>query len=310
MPLGDLSELETGARRAVERYMREIESGLCRVDRETADDVIDSVRSHLLEQLEPTSSEYDVEALVAEMGSPDEYASALCEAMAETEDERQHRGAGSVLGVPYDVRIPTVERVAMRWWNPHDRRVFVPRVFGIGWDINFGALAVLLRFIEPDSEDEPFGNVSDTAFLATLLVPVGMCAAILGSYLATRHALPVELPVHWSWRGTPDRFQPAGWAFLLVFLIAATPTVWAVWSVATRRPPLNRGAVIGLASLLSSTALFVWVLTLASGLGAQTPGWVFPTGLVCALLVPLGVLTVLARAGRSAEQRRDLHGSE
>jgi hypothetical protein len=46
------------------------------------------------------------------------------------------RRQGTFLGVPYDWRKPTWRRVKSRWWNPKDPRLFVPRAFGWGWDIN------------------------------------------------------------------------------------------------------------------------------------------------------------------------------
>jgi uncharacterized membrane protein len=47
---------------------------------------------------------------------------------------------GTFLGVPYDWRRPTRARVKSRLWNPAEPRLFVPRVFGMGWDINFARL--------------------------------------------------------------------------------------------------------------------------------------------------------------------------
>jgi len=44
---------------------------------------------------------------------------------------------GKFLGVPYDWRRPTVHRVRSRMWNPEDKRLFTPRSFGWGYDINF-----------------------------------------------------------------------------------------------------------------------------------------------------------------------------
>ncbi len=40
---------------------------------------------------------------------------------------------GTILGIPYDWRRPTVARAKSRWWNPDEPHLFVPRVFGIGW---------------------------------------------------------------------------------------------------------------------------------------------------------------------------------
>jgi hypothetical protein len=43
---------------------------------------------------------------------------------------------GRFLGIPYDFRTPTWSRMRQRWWNPEDRRVFTPKMFGWGWDVN------------------------------------------------------------------------------------------------------------------------------------------------------------------------------
>ena len=48
---------------------------------------------------------------------------------------------GSILGVLYDFRLPTVERLTAQYWNTGNPRVIVPRVFGVGFGLNFGALA-------------------------------------------------------------------------------------------------------------------------------------------------------------------------
>jgi Family of unknown function (DUF5808) len=43
---------------------------------------------------------------------------------------------GRFLGMPYDLRKPTLARLKSRWWNPADRRILTPKTFGAGWDIN------------------------------------------------------------------------------------------------------------------------------------------------------------------------------
>ncbi|MDI3338898.1 MAG: DUF5808 domain-containing protein [Sphaerobacter sp.] len=43
---------------------------------------------------------------------------------------------GRVAFVPYDFRLPTLERIRQAWWNPDDERIITPRAFGIGWAIN------------------------------------------------------------------------------------------------------------------------------------------------------------------------------
>ena len=52
---------------------------------------------------------------------------------------------GHVLGVPYDLRRPTWRRVQESWWAPQDPRLVTPRVFGVGWSLNLGRIAALVK---------------------------------------------------------------------------------------------------------------------------------------------------------------------
>ena len=44
---------------------------------------------------------------------------------------------GKLLGVvPYDFRMPTLERVQQAYWNPRSPKVFTERPVGVGWAVN------------------------------------------------------------------------------------------------------------------------------------------------------------------------------
>lgn len=59
---------------------------------------------------------------------------------AATRTERAVAKTGKFLGVPYDWRRPTVARAKSRLWNPAEPRLFVPKTFGWGYDVNFARL--------------------------------------------------------------------------------------------------------------------------------------------------------------------------
>jgi uncharacterized membrane protein len=44
---------------------------------------------------------------------------------------------GTLFGIPYDFRWPTIERLRETFWNKDTARVLVPNAFGMGWSINF-----------------------------------------------------------------------------------------------------------------------------------------------------------------------------
>ena len=57
------------------------------------------------------------------------------------EDRTWH---GRLLGIPYDFRLPTVEKVRERLWAPANPNLLVPHVFGMGWTVNLGRLRTVL----------------------------------------------------------------------------------------------------------------------------------------------------------------------
>ena len=80
-------------------------------------------------------------------------AAAVIQELSKPEWERTWHG--TVFGVgPYDFRPPTFDRIRNAMWNPDDPRLFTPRAFGVGWDINFArALQLMRETSEEDSDD-------------------------------------------------------------------------------------------------------------------------------------------------------------
>ena len=57
---------------------------------------------------------------------------------------------GKVGGViPYDFRVPTVDRLRSAYWDPANDRVFSDHVFGVGWAVN---VPVLIRKLQQAAE--------------------------------------------------------------------------------------------------------------------------------------------------------------
>ena len=80
---------------------------------------------------------------------------AVCQELEKPKEERHWHGKLGI--IPYDFRIPTLERLKEAYWNPYESRIFSPEVFGIGWAINFCALLEKLRAIaQEDVSEESF----------------------------------------------------------------------------------------------------------------------------------------------------------
>jgi hypothetical protein len=49
---------------------------------------------------------------------------------------------GKVAGVvPYDFRLPTLDRLREAYWDPDNEQVFSEKVFGVGWAVNIPVAA-------------------------------------------------------------------------------------------------------------------------------------------------------------------------
>jgi hypothetical protein len=80
---------------------------------------------------------------------------AVCQELEKPKEKREWHGK-VVCFVPYDFRMPTLERIRETYWNPYDSRILVPEAFGIGWALNFYALLERLRLIGRHISEEDF----------------------------------------------------------------------------------------------------------------------------------------------------------
>jgi len=80
---------------------------------------------------------------------------AVCQELEKPKEGREWHG--KIAGfVPYDFRLPTVERIKEAYWNPYESRILSPEVFGIGWAINFYALLERLSLFRQGISEENF----------------------------------------------------------------------------------------------------------------------------------------------------------
>ena len=61
--------------------------------------------------------------------------------------------SGTFMRVPYEFRPPTISRIRERLWNPEDKRIFTPHVFGVGWAVNFYQVADRLCLLTRPAEE-------------------------------------------------------------------------------------------------------------------------------------------------------------
>ena len=83
---------------------------------------------------------------------------AMAAVLQELEKPKEERTwHGKIAGfIPYDFRMPSLERLKEAYWNPYERKVITPEAFGIGWGINFYTLLENLGLIKSEVPEESF----------------------------------------------------------------------------------------------------------------------------------------------------------
>jgi len=86
---------------------------------------------------------------------------AVFEELEKPKEERTWHG--KIAGfIPYDFRLPSLEKLKEAYWNPYERRVIIPDPFGIGWSINFYTLLENLGVIKSEAPEENFLMPTET----------------------------------------------------------------------------------------------------------------------------------------------------
>ena len=296
----------------VDDYFAQLTTVVAAVGAPVGPDELAELRTYVDERLSRTHrTAADATQVLAGLGSPQTLAQAFAEAEDEADADRPPQAkalVGRVLGIPYDIRPPTSDRFATRAWDPTDSRILVPKALGLGWTVNFGALAVKAHLVRPDDEDAPFAATPESAVKATLAAPIAVVVA-LGVLIAVRwSSLPATVPVHWGFNGQVDGYGTRGSAMLSMAALAVVPLLLAVWVHARRRRTFNRVAASAVSLGLAEIALTIVVQTLyaVDGGSGVWPTWVGIAGFV---VLPLLLLVVVSRLGRAAEQRRDMSTS-
>jgi hypothetical protein len=70
---------------------------------------------------------------------------AVCQELEKPREERRWHGKLGI--IPYDFRLPTVERLRESFWNPDSNDIFTPGFWGIGWSVNLLAILERMRIV-------------------------------------------------------------------------------------------------------------------------------------------------------------------
>jgi hypothetical protein len=97
--------------------------------------MIESVRDDIAHKADTAREELDALMWIIRTAAIGSVVGAIWVELQKPPDERTWHG--KLLGVvPYDFRLPTLERVQQAYWNPRSPKVFTDRPIGVGWAVN------------------------------------------------------------------------------------------------------------------------------------------------------------------------------
>jgi hypothetical protein len=287
--------------RTIDAYVAVVRDALADVPTRVREDALAELESLLRADAERRGEA----AAIEDLGYPNNYAKAI--RLALTGDREGPQPQGRIFGMPYDFRGANATRLAERMWNPADPRIFMPRLFGIGWTFNFGAVAVKLGLIRPDDAgDESYERVPDGVVRAALAVPALFALGALVAVAASWASLPAEVPVHWGSSGAPDDWAPKWLALGALVAITVLP-VAVTYARILRRGTPTRTRVLSASALGLLTVLGAGIigLTIVDADGGRSGVWALGiiAGALCAAFL---LLYVPMRLGMRAEWRDSL----
>jgi hypothetical protein len=290
--------------RTIDAYIAEVRAHLAPLGASQRDEVLAELESLLRADAERAGEAAALEAV----GDPETYAAGVLEALHDDADDAEAAGQptpqGTVLGMPYDFRGMSVDRIGSRVWNPADPRIFMPRMFGLGWTFNLGAIAVKLGLIRPDDVGEDsYERIPPVALAVAVAVPALLAVAATAVLLVAWPMLPAEVPTHWGVSGAPDDWGSRDVVLSILLAFAVVPAA-LTYRMILRRRTSARSRLLSAAALAMEAVLVlgIAVLTVLDANGGASGNWMWLV-VLGVLVVPFFMLYVPMRRGLHAEWR-------
>lgn len=230
---------------------------------------------------------------VTALGDPSSYAAQLLDALAAVPaaDEARWR----VIGLPVETRGPLRADVRSRTWDPANPTLLVPRLFGLGWTLNLGAVAVRLGLIRPDDVgDDVLARIPPRDIGLAQAVPVAIAGATATALALTWRTLPPTVAAGFGLGGRPRGEAPR----TILIGAAALGVIPALWAQRRGVPTEDRLVRTSNATSLVVISAGVVAATVAQ---ARAPrgrwGLLVPAALPAAVAAALAVLVVPLRSG-------------
>lgn len=274
-------------------YLRAVNQHLGRLSSADRRRTLDALAAQLAEL-----SDAGIDPVTA-LGDPASYAGQLRDALAD--DAADEHSQWRVLGLPVETRGPVSAQVRSRTWDPANPHLVVPRLFGIGWTLNLGALAVKLGLIRPDdATGEVLAGIPARSVRRAQRVPLLLAGTTAGTLAVVWRTVPPTVASGFGAGGRP-RGQASRWTLLGTVALGVAPALWAARTNAHVEDRLVRTASATSLAVISAGTVAATVLQTRHARGRW--GLLVPAALPVAVAASLAVIVVPLRSGLRAVWR-------
>lgn len=266
-------------------------SGLSRM---TAERIL-AEQSDLLRDLAEGGS-----SLEEELGAPADYAALLSE---ELDEQPQRKSSFSRFSTrPFGA---LTREGRSHLWDPQDPSILQPHLFGFGWSINWGAVAVRLGWIRPDDVDaDVLGAIPSPVLKTAQGLPIALAAGHLLALSATYGKLPERVHSGWDAVGKPKKATRPR-VYLALPALAEAATAGAALIPAARGDREDSLRAASLATVVCAVAPSMLIGNLAELGRMPNPGALSAIAAVAGIAGSLGVVVLPLRSGLTAIWKKE-----
>ncbi len=285
------TEAGTSARRT---YLEQVRAHLGRLPQADTAAILADLTEALLDH-----ASGDLASIEATFGSARDYAQTARTAFTDpSPGPGEPRPAQArLLGVPVDLRGPTDAAVRARMWDPGNPAIFVPRLVGIGWRVNLGAVAVRLGLLRPDDCDEDvLEQIPAGTRRVARSVPLALSVTTVALLIRRWRQLPDTVPTSWDITGRPSAAQPKG-VLLGIVALGLGPALWAQLPTDQVEDELTRNALATWCAAAAAATIGASLADAQRPDGARGHGQLVPIGLLAAGALAFLEMYLPIRAG-------------
>lgn len=279
--------MSTTTSQYIDSYLNAVAGELYRsssLPRQARKQVLAELRSSLID----ASADLGVEAALAGFGTPHQCAARIVAEASPTPVGNR------LFGMPSNFDAAGMGERLKAEMDPQGPW-FVPKAFGIGWDLNWGRLLRATRLVRPDDIDADVGRAIPTRAWRVASVawaaPLACSAAVWVGVLRTKSSVPL----HWT-LGPADRWGSPSEVLGGMVALGALAAAAGGASLVSKWPVQVRLAAVCLATFLADLAASIALMTWAAH--ASRGWWSFVALLISALESVL-VAAWLVRSGRN-----------